>query len=493
MVEEPGNKLSVFISYARADSSAFAEELVAGLETVGFDPFLDRHDIAAGEDWEHRLGHLLQRADTVIYILSPAFVASERCEWEIRKAIALNKRLIPIVYIDVPEEDTPEELRRLNYIYFSKPNSFGPGLAQLTEALRTDLGWIREHTRLSELGARWQEKDSSEALLLRGPELASAQAWLAGWKPGAPAPSDLHRQYISKSAELEQRETNREAQRLAEIARAQEEREGLLRRMARVNRRWSILAAVLLVAGIAAGVVAFFLYQDAEDFRAEAESAKADAEAARADAEIARAEADERNAELDQYKTNLDTINKAYEALKAEMESQGEPLPLPAPGEPSRADGEPAPAGPSSPSPAAPVTSQRAVDAALRQTRIASGWDIDVFWCAGPNATANKAEADAIVARLTAEQNLQLSARAGQAGALSYGLGRLRSRELSEEINSRPSYSARGLEIRPEARERSEGEALAGFLNSEMGLSAQMRISGSSTPYYLSVFVCNGG
>src|SRR5262245_9556035 len=51
-----GEKLKVFISYSRRDSAAFADELMAGLEYGGFAPFLDRHDIAAGEDWEARLG-----------------------------------------------------------------------------------------------------------------------------------------------------------------------------------------------------------------------------------------------------------------------------------------------------------------------------------------------------------------------------------------------------------------------------------------------------
>jgi hypothetical protein len=51
-----GQKLKAFISYSRKDSSDFADELVTGLELAGFAPFLDRHDIAAGEDWETRLG-----------------------------------------------------------------------------------------------------------------------------------------------------------------------------------------------------------------------------------------------------------------------------------------------------------------------------------------------------------------------------------------------------------------------------------------------------
>jgi hypothetical protein len=78
-VEATAEKPGIFISYARSDSSALAEEPVAGLELAGFRPFLDRHDIAAAEDWEARLGALILGADTVVFILSPAAVKSERC------------------------------------------------------------------------------------------------------------------------------------------------------------------------------------------------------------------------------------------------------------------------------------------------------------------------------------------------------------------------------------------------------------------------------
>jgi hypothetical protein len=44
-------KLKIFISYSRKDED-FAQELLAGLELAGFEPYLDKHDIAAGEDWD---------------------------------------------------------------------------------------------------------------------------------------------------------------------------------------------------------------------------------------------------------------------------------------------------------------------------------------------------------------------------------------------------------------------------------------------------------
>src|SRR5579863_5795948 len=102
-------KLKVFVSYSRRDSSDFAEELVAGLELAGFAPFLDRHDIAAGEDWEARLGGLIQGADTVVFVVSPEAVKSERCVWEVDRALAQTKRLLPVIFRPVSESDIPEQ------------------------------------------------------------------------------------------------------------------------------------------------------------------------------------------------------------------------------------------------------------------------------------------------------------------------------------------------------------------------------------------------
>ena len=90
------DRLRVFISYARHDASDFAEYLVVALELAGFDAFLDRHDIAGGEDWAARLEDLIRQSDTVVFIISPASVASTNCDREVKCTIALGKRLVPV-------------------------------------------------------------------------------------------------------------------------------------------------------------------------------------------------------------------------------------------------------------------------------------------------------------------------------------------------------------------------------------------------------------
>ena len=196
-------KLKVFISYSRRDSSDFAEELVAGLELAGFAPFLDRHDIAAGEKWENRLGGLIDQADTVVFVISPEAVKSERCAWEVRRTLEKSKRLLPIVFEPVPVADIPEQLGERQFVRFDSGAGFARPLAQLAEALRRDLDWIREHTRLGELAARWQARGRSGSLLLRGEDVAAAQAWAERRKPDAPGLDEATRAFIAASKQAE--------------------------------------------------------------------------------------------------------------------------------------------------------------------------------------------------------------------------------------------------------------------------------------------------
>lgn len=241
------SKLRVFISYSRKDE-AFAEELVIGLEIAGFQPYLDKHDIAAGEDWEARLGRLIEAADTVVFVISPDSAASERCAWELEQTAKLKKRLLPIVWRPVPEADVPPHLRQLNYIFFyDKPHSFARSLATLASALRTDLDWIREHTRLSEAAMRWQGRGRSDALLLRGEELLAAKSWLKVQPQFAPEPSLLAHEYIKSSEEAEDARSSAQRQQLARETEALEQARAAVRKTQRTQKGIGVLLAIMFV------------------------------------------------------------------------------------------------------------------------------------------------------------------------------------------------------------------------------------------------------
>jgi formylglycine-generating enzyme required for sulfatase activity len=248
-----GEKLKIFISYSRRDSAAFADELVAGLEFGGFAPFLDRHDIAAGEDWEGRLGGLIAQSDTVVFVISPEAVKSEQCRWEVDRATESSKRLLPVIFKSVPDRDIPEKLRRLQFVPFDGGAGFARPLSQLAGALRVDLDWIREHTRLGEMARRWDARARPESLLLRGDDVDAAKDWVAAAKPGPPEITDTQRAFIKASEEAETTRLGKERAQLEVIRKAQEATARQQRRIA-----WLLGGLAVLLSGSILGVIAWF-------------------------------------------------------------------------------------------------------------------------------------------------------------------------------------------------------------------------------------------
>jgi WD40 repeat protein len=216
-------KTRVFVSYSRGDL-AFADELVVGLEMHGFEALIDRHAIAAGEDWQKRLGSLILAADTVVFVLSPDSVASDICAWEVAESERLSKRILPVLGRPIDFSDrVPRGLRQRNAIRMDGGRVIS-GLRELVNALDTDLEWLREHTRLAERAAQWHAADHADERLLRGKELAEAKAWLDRKPRSAPDPTDLQHAYISASEDSETAREGAERKRLEEIAAAQTER-----------------------------------------------------------------------------------------------------------------------------------------------------------------------------------------------------------------------------------------------------------------------------
>lgn len=255
-MQEAPARMRVFVSYSRRDRE-FADDLVLGLTACGFEAYIDREDIAAGEQWSARLSGLIAQADTIVYVLSPDSAASPQCAWEVEQTLALSKRLLPVVWRPVDEAHVPAELRRLNYVFFSGAgHSFASGLSQLATALRTDIGWIREHTRLGELAARWDARGRSPALLLRGEELDAARDWSAGRPANAPPITDLQADFVKASWDA----------RVAEEVRARRARTGLLA---------AVSAVALVMAGLAAGAGYFWLQAEGAKVAAWASEARA--------------------------------------------------------------------------------------------------------------------------------------------------------------------------------------------------------------------------
>src|SRR5215471_6442022 len=226
-------KLRVFISYSR-DDLKFADQLDAALNACGFECLIDRHGISGDEDWKARLGNLIREADTVVFVLSPSSARSEMCDWEVKEAAQLNKRILSANCRPLEGVNSPPRLRDLNYTYFyddpkAAPGAgWGSGLAKLVEALNTDFVWLREHTRYLQRAIEWDTGGRPADRLLSGDDIAEAKAWVARRPKGAPEPTALQLDFIRASEEEAAARLSEQRKQLEAVAAAQAERERAL-------------------------------------------------------------------------------------------------------------------------------------------------------------------------------------------------------------------------------------------------------------------------
>jgi formylglycine-generating enzyme required for sulfatase activity len=192
-------KTKVFISYSRKDI-AFADRLDSALKARGLEPLIDRTEIYAFEEWWKRIEALIGQADTVVFVLSPDAVRSESvARKEVAFAASLKKRFAPIVYRPVDDKLVPEELAKLNFIFFDEPTRFETSADQLADALQTDIGWIRQHTEYGEAERRWSAAGRPSGLLLQSPTLEVAEHWIVSRPRGAPEPTEEIKAFVAAS------------------------------------------------------------------------------------------------------------------------------------------------------------------------------------------------------------------------------------------------------------------------------------------------------
>jgi hypothetical protein len=94
LLEQP-TSTSVFISYRRGESSAFALLVLARFQMIGLEPFLDLN-IEPGNEWHAQLEQEINRRDYFVILVGPATLDSEFVREEIIWALASKARIIPI-------------------------------------------------------------------------------------------------------------------------------------------------------------------------------------------------------------------------------------------------------------------------------------------------------------------------------------------------------------------------------------------------------------
>lgn len=204
----------IFISYRRVDVD-FTKKIYESLKQAEFTIWVDWDDIPPGvEGFTDEIQRGLEGSVVFICILSPSYLESEYCLMELKEALRLKKRIVPLVLKKFEPLPPPEGIGHINWVYFTphagQDNAFEESFPKVIQAIKADYAYSREHTKLFLRANEWQRNGKSKGYLLTVAELEKAERWQANAAGKNPPPTELHGEYIlasRKDATRRQRNT----------------------------------------------------------------------------------------------------------------------------------------------------------------------------------------------------------------------------------------------------------------------------------------------
>ena len=191
----------VFISYSRRDID-FVRHLFDHLTARDREAWADWQDIPPTADWLAEIYSGIEAAGSFLFIISPDSVASEICTLEIEHAVKHNKRLIPVVWKEVEDNQVHSAMSAHNWVFLREEDDFEANFELLIDALDTDLDYVKEHTRLLTRAIEWSQNDRSRGLALSRQELQVAESWLTLGFSTEPKPACIVNIWLSVELRL---------------------------------------------------------------------------------------------------------------------------------------------------------------------------------------------------------------------------------------------------------------------------------------------------
>src|SRR4051794_26328533 len=186
----------VFISYSRTDS-AFVGGLAESLRARGKDVWVDIEGIRDAELFPVALREAIGAADGFVFVISPASVKSKYCMREVDDAVDAGKRIVPVDFERVVDDDVPEPIRGRNWT--PAAGEFDATIERIVKAIDPDLEHVKAHPHWELKPLEWDEKERDASLLLRGDDLGSAEGWIGTAEAKDPPPTALQREYLTAS------------------------------------------------------------------------------------------------------------------------------------------------------------------------------------------------------------------------------------------------------------------------------------------------------
>ncbi len=96
-----GQECDVFISYSREHNTvSTVKTLLLRLEQEGLSVFVDQRSIRPGDHWRSEIASAIKTCKAFVVMLTKQYMKSVYCNGELSEAVALKKRMFPVVCED---------------------------------------------------------------------------------------------------------------------------------------------------------------------------------------------------------------------------------------------------------------------------------------------------------------------------------------------------------------------------------------------------------
>jgi len=172
------NSTPIFISYAREDSE-WVQAISESLADKGIQAWVDTKALDYASLWQEEIEDAILRAQLIVVLVTPDFLDSLACRFEVERAERLRKRLLPVIDSRVEEHRIPAALSAYQWFRFDRDTDHANTVsAWIERSIHLDPDWLKRHTDLTSRAQQWVNNHKDPSLLLRGKDLASAQAML---------------------------------------------------------------------------------------------------------------------------------------------------------------------------------------------------------------------------------------------------------------------------------------------------------------------------
>ncbi len=112
--------MNIFISYSNK-SRAVVDALTVDLDALGHTVWFDRR-LTGGHDWWEEILSGIRHCHLFLFALTPEALESQPCKLEYEYAIALNKRILPVMLTDINIALLPISLQKFQLVDYRQQN-----------------------------------------------------------------------------------------------------------------------------------------------------------------------------------------------------------------------------------------------------------------------------------------------------------------------------------------------------------------------------------